>query len=85
MFPHVIDAHHISGYRVRLGFDDELEGEIGLGADLKGPVFEPLKDAAEFARLSVDEKAGTIVWPNGADIAPEFLQTKLGNLVANAE
>jgi len=36
-------------------------------------VFEPLRDSAYFARLKADPEAGTVVWPNGADIAPETL------------
>jgi hypothetical protein len=36
-------------------------------------VFEPLKDVAEFAKLRADPELSTLVWPNGADFAPEFL------------
>ena len=38
---------------------------------LIGPVFNPLKNKKLFAQLCVDEELATIVWPNGADLAPE--------------
>jgi hypothetical protein len=45
-----------------------------LADELKGSMFEPLKDLAEFQNVSVDPELETIVWPNGADLAPEFLK-----------
>jgi len=36
-------------------------------------VFAALQDPAFFARVSVDREAGTIVWPNGADLDPDVL------------
>ena len=39
-------------------------------------VFELLRDRSYFARLTADREAGTIVWPNGADIAPETLYAR---------
>jgi hypothetical protein len=39
-----------------------------------GPVFEEIRrDPAVFAAVRVDADAGTIVWPNGADLAPDTL------------
>ena len=73
MLARVIDARHAGDYRVWLRFADGLSGEIDLERELWGPVFVPLRDVAEFAKLRVEPDLGTIVWPNGADLAPEFL------------
>jgi hypothetical protein len=58
---------------VDLTFKDGRHKRVNLLPLLEGPVFQPLRDPAFFARLSLDTMAGTIVWPNGADIAPETL------------
>jgi hypothetical protein len=36
-------------------------------------MFEPLRDVSYFARVVVDPELGTVVWPNGADLAPDVL------------
>jgi hypothetical protein len=69
----VIEVKYVSGYTIRLRFEDGTEGEIDLASELHGPVFEPLQDQSYFARVGVNPDTGTIEWPNGADFAPEFL------------
>ncbi len=64
----------VDGFVVRLCFDDGTEREVDLEGLLWGPMFEPLKeDPRLFRRVRVDENAGTIVWPNGADLDPVVL------------
>jgi hypothetical protein len=82
MMPRVMDARHAGKYRVWLRFDDGLSGEIDLEDELWGPVFDPLQDVAEFAQLQADAELETVVWPNGADFAPEFLYDRLKSALA---
>ena len=77
MFPHVTEAKHQSGYKVWLKFDVGAEGTVDLEPELSGPVFEPLRKPEEFRRFKVHPVARTLVWPNGADFAPEYLKSKL--------
>ncbi len=73
MIPRIVKVEARTEYKVWLQFEDDIEGEVDLAAELWGEVFEPLKDPAEFRKLKLDEELGTVVWPNGADFAPEFL------------
>jgi hypothetical protein len=70
---HVIEAKQISGYTLKIKFRDGTEGEIDLEPELVGPMFEPLRDPNQFKLFRVDPVFHTLVWPNGADLAPEFL------------
>ena len=70
------------GHRLWLLFNDGAEGEVNLAAHLVGPVFLPLRDPAMFAAVRLDPELRTVVWPNGADLAPEFLHSLLGSDVA---
>ena len=63
----------LDGYVLRLGFNDATSRDVDLQDELWGPVFEPLRDPDFFARATFDPMCGTVVWPNGADIAPEAL------------
>ncbi|HEU4462013.1 MAG TPA: DUF2442 domain-containing protein [Solirubrobacterales bacterium] len=70
---HVTEVRLEGDHRLRLGFDDGTVGEIDFSEEDWSGVFAPLSAPAFFAQVELDEELGTIVWPNGADIAPETL------------
>lgn len=76
-FVDVVEAKHVKDYVVWVRFEDGTEGEVDLETSLRGLVFEPLRDVDYFRQLCVDPELGTIVWPNGADIAPETLYARV--------
>lgn len=67
----------LGGYRLRLRFSDGCTGERNF-ADIvaqEGPMLEPLRDPAYFARVFLDYGAPT--WPNGYDLAPGALYAEM--------
>ena len=73
MVLHVIEAEVCGPYSLDVQFNDGVHKKVDLTPLLTGPVFKLLKDPSYFARVVVDPQAGTVVWPNGADLAPEAL------------
>jgi len=72
--PVVLHAEYRGEFKIRVVFNDGVEGTIDFSDWLTGPVFEPLKDPSYFARFFVE--GGTVTWPNGADIAPETIHER---------
>ncbi len=73
MIIHVTSAKHIHTGQFELAFSDGRRGVADLTGTLNGPVFEPLRDPEFMSRGALDPETRTLAWPNGADIAPEFL------------
>jgi hypothetical protein len=69
----VLEARYVGGFTVWVRCRDGSAGEVDLTPVLWGEVFEPLKDPAYFQTFVLDPECHTIVWPNGADVAPEYL------------
>jgi hypothetical protein len=61
--PHLLDLTFNNGVRKR----------VDVSSLLEGPVFKPLRSSKYFAQAELDAECGTVVWPNGADFAPETL------------
>lgn len=77
MLPRISAARYVEGHTTFLRFADGKEGEVNLGGELDGEVFEPLKDKEYFKAFTLHPELRTVVWPNGADFAPVFLRAAL--------
>jgi len=73
MFLHITNARYLEDYKVEVSFNNGRKGIADLADALKGAMFEPLKNKTLFSRLVVDKELDTIVWSNGADLAPEYI------------
>lgn len=72
----ILHTEHVEArpdYRLFVRFNNGVAGEIDLTHELWGEMFEPLKSPDLFATAHQDDILRTVVWENGADLAPEFL------------
>jgi len=69
----IVKARVVGSHSLDLTFKDGTRKLVDLLPLLEGPVFERVREPTFFAQVVLDPVAGTVVWPNGADIAPETL------------
>ena len=82
--PVVAGAAVVGDHVLRLLFTEGTAGDVDFSAEQWTGILAPLNDPAYFAQVSADVEAGTIVWPDGIDLAPEplYAQAKAHPLVA---
>ncbi|MFN0158832.1 MAG: DUF2442 domain-containing protein [Bacteroidota bacterium] len=74
----VLHAEPTSEFNVRIEFTDGTRRVVDLEPYLHGPVFDKIRNDHEvFRSLKVNERMGTIMWENGADIDPDVLYHNL--------
>lgn len=72
----ILDAAVVGPHLLRLLFSNGETQTVyarPLIERVGGPMFAPLLDTHYFSRVTVDPTCGTVVWPNGADLAPDAL------------
>jgi hypothetical protein len=82
MAPRIRTVRVVGPMQLELTFTDASVGSVDLTSWIggRGGVFGPLQDPAYFAHVAVDAEAGTIVWPNGADLDPDMLYAAAHNV-----
>ena len=73
MTPRLCGAEYLRDYKILVTFEDGKTGVIDLEHEPRGGAFEPMRDIDLFRRFRFDPELDTIVWPTGADLAPEYL------------
>jgi Protein of unknown function (DUF2442) len=71
--PVVVGVAVVGDHVLRIMFSDGTVGDVDFSAEQWTGVLAPLSDPAYLAQVTVDSEAGTLVWPDGIDLAPEPL------------
>jgi hypothetical protein len=72
----------LPGYRLDVTFADGTAGILDLSGESFEGVFAPLADPAFFAQARIQD--GVVVWPNGADMAPDAMHDEILSQTASA-
>jgi hypothetical protein len=77
MLTKVLRLKKLDDFQLRIRFNDGSEGVHDFTAMVSaaGALLEPLRDQSYFARVFLEFDAST--WPNGFDIAPEWLRREM--------
>lgn len=73
MYWDLVLAEHIGDYKVKVVFKDGKQGIVDLEHKLHGEVFSSLSSITEFSKFYIHPELCILTWPNGADLAPEFV------------
>lgn len=80
----VEDAKYIDNFSLFVKFNDGKEAVIDMENYIKSKqentIFAPLRELDNFKTVTLNRDIDTIVWANGADIAPERLYEMMENL-----
>lgn len=73
----IISLENLGNYRLKLWFSDGRVGEwvFSALASESGPMVEPFKDPAYFARVFIEH--GALTWPNSFDWSPDALHADM--------
>lgn len=75
--PDITEVEVVRHGVLRLTFADGRSGEVEVLDHMRGPVFKEARTPEGFAKVTVDPETGTVVWPGGADLAPDTLYERV--------
>lgn len=74
MLKDVVEATPLEGYRLKLRFEDGVEGVVDIARCVSFTgVFAALQERSSFQAVRVNPELGTVCWPCGADLDPDVL------------
>ena len=69
----VVSAEPLSGCRLKVTFNDGVNGIFAVEPRRRGGVFLKLLDANTFNAVTVNPDFGCVEWPGGVDLCPDVM------------
>ena len=81
----VVKVTALPQYCLQVEFNDGVAGVVEIFPRLSGPVFEKLRDETVFRQVTIDPETGAVCWPDGPDLAPDAMYSRLSGKPIFAE
>ena len=78
-------AQPLTGYRLKVRFNDGLEGIYPVEPERRGGVFLKLLEAKIFNAVTINPDFGYVEWPGGADLCPDAMHQAINGSESEAE
>ena len=78
-------AQPLAGYRLKVRFNDGLEGIFPVEPERRGGVFLKLLEAKTFNAVTINPDFGCVEWPGGIDLCPDTMYQAMTGSAAEGE
>ncbi len=73
----IISVTVLDGYKLKVKFDDGIEGVADLSHLAGKGVFTKFNDPLYFKQVRIDPETDTLAWPDNLDICPDSLYEEI--------
>lgn len=70
----IVSVEPLSGYRLKVVFEDGLSGIFAVEPEHRGGVFLKLLDSRTFSAVAINSDFGSVEWPGGIDLCPDTMR-----------
>jgi hypothetical protein len=70
-------AQPLPGHRLKVRFNDGLEGVYPVEPERRGGVFLKLLEPTIFKAVSINRDFGCVEWPGGVDLCPDTMHQEM--------
>ena len=74
---HIVAVQTLPDHRLKLRFDDGVEGVVDLSAELGKGVFTAWRDPKHFASVKVVHNGRALEWPGEVDLCADALYLEI--------
>ena len=75
----------LAGYRLKIRFNDGLEGVYPVEPEKRGGVFLRLTNLESFNAVRINDDFGCVEWPGGIDLCPEAMHRTMTGAESEVE